>query len=51
MVGRTAGLGGPLLWALVADGFGWGRPAAMLAMLGLIAAAAVALGTIRGGRG
>ncbi|MBA3414780.1 MAG: MFS transporter [Chloroflexia bacterium] len=50
MVGRTAGLGGPLLWALVADGFGWGRPAAMLAMLGLIAAAAVALGTIRGGR-
>ena len=51
MVGRTAGLGGPLLWALVSDGFGWGRPAAMLSMLLLIGGAAIALHTVRGGRG
>ncbi len=31
-VGRAALLIGPLLWGLVVDGLGWGRPAAMLSL-------------------
>lgn len=50
MVGRAAGLGGPLLWAFVADVLGWGRPVAMLSLLLLIGGAVLALRTIQGGR-
>jgi UMF1 family MFS transporter len=39
VVGRFATVLGPLLWALVADGLGWGRTAA-LGMLGLFIVAA-----------
>lgn len=33
MVGRFASVSGPLLWALVAEGLGWGRPAAVLSLM------------------
>lgn len=39
VVGRFATVLGPLMWALVADGLGWGRTAA-LALLGLFIVAA-----------
>ncbi len=39
VVGRFATVLGPLVWALVADGFGWGRTAA-LGLLGLFIVAA-----------
>lgn len=35
MVGRFAAVVGPLIWALVAEGLGWGRPASV-AVLGLM---------------
>lgn len=34
MVGRFAAITGPAIWALVADVLGWGRPAAVLTLLG-----------------
>ena len=40
MVGRFAAIIGPLLWALIADGLGWGRPAAVAAFLPMMAIAA-----------
>ena len=42
-VGRVAAIAGPLLWALIVDGLGWGRPAAVLALGGLVAAALLVL--------
>lgn len=36
MVGRFAAILGPLLWTLIVDGFGWGRPAAVLSLLVMI---------------
>lgn len=37
MAGRFAAIVGPLLWALIVDVFGLGRPAAVLSLLGMIA--------------
>lgn len=42
LVGRFAAIGGPLLWALVVDGLGWGRPTAVLT-LGLMTLVALAI--------
>ena len=36
MVGRFAAIIGPLLWTLIVDGLGLGRPAAVLSLLGLV---------------
>jgi UMF1 family MFS transporter len=36
LAGRFAALAGPLIWALIVDVFGWGRPVALLALLGLV---------------
>lgn len=33
MVGRFSAIAGPLLWALVVDGLGWGRSAAVLTLM------------------
>jgi UMF1 family MFS transporter len=33
MVGRFAAITGPLLWALIVDELGWGRPAAIVSLL------------------
>jgi MFS transporter, UMF1 family len=41
--GRFAALVGPLLWALVVDVLGWGRPTALLVLLGLVLVAMVIL--------
>lgn len=43
MVGRFAAITGPLIWALVADALGLGRPAAVLTLLAGIVAAYVIL--------
>lgn len=43
MVGRFAAITGPLIWALVADILGLGRPAALLTLLGGIIVAAIIL--------
>jgi UMF1 family MFS transporter len=37
-VGRFATIVGPLVWALVVDALGWGRPAALLTLAGFIMA-------------
>lgn len=39
MVGRFAAIMGPLVWAIIVDGLGWGRPAAVAALMIVIAAA------------
>lgn len=36
MVGRFAAILGPLLWTLIVDGLGWGRPAAVLSLLAMV---------------
>jgi UMF1 family MFS transporter len=36
MVGRFASIMGPLLWSLVVDGLGLGRPMAVLSLLGMV---------------
>ncbi len=43
MVGRFAAIIGPLLWTMVVDWLGWGRPAAVLSLLAMIAVALVVL--------
>jgi UMF1 family MFS transporter len=43
LAGRFAALAGPLLWALVVDVLGWGRPVALLMLLGLVLIAMVIL--------
>jgi UMF1 family MFS transporter len=47
MVGRFAAIVGPLMWALVVDGLGWGRPAAMATLLGWILVAFLILRPLR----
>ena len=45
MIGRFAAVVGPLVWALVVDGLGWGRPVAVLTLLvAVIIAAAILRG-------
>lgn len=46
-VGRFATILGPLAWALVVDGFGWGRPAAMLVLAGFVLAGWTVLRQLR----
>lgn len=46
-VGRFATILGPLAWALVVDGLGWGRPAAMLVLAGFVLAGWTVLGRLR----
>jgi UMF1 family MFS transporter len=46
MAGRFAAIIGPVVWALVVDGLGWGRPAAVLGLLAMVAAAAWVLAPI-----
>ena len=36
LAGRFAALAGPLLWALIVDVLGWGRPVALTVLLGLV---------------
>lgn len=43
MIGRFAAILGPLTWALIVDGFGWGRPVAVAALMLVIAAALVVI--------
>jgi UMF1 family MFS transporter len=43
MVGRFAAILGPLAWAIIVDGLGWGRPAAVAALMIVIAAALVTI--------
>jgi UMF1 family MFS transporter len=43
LAGRFAALAGPLIWALIVDVLGWGRPVALLALLGLVLVAMVIL--------
>lgn len=46
MVGRFAAIVGPLLWTVIVDGLGWGRPAAVLSLMGMmLLALAVIWGT------
>jgi UMF1 family MFS transporter len=45
-VGLIAAVVGPLLWTLVANGLGLGRPAAVLALLGCVVAALALLRTV-----
>jgi UMF1 family MFS transporter len=46
-VGRFATILGPLMWALIVDGLGWGRPAAMLGLMGFILAGLAMLRRLR----
>ncbi len=39
MMGRFSAIGGPLIWALVVDALGWGRPTAILTLLLFMVAA------------
>lgn len=39
MVGRFAAITGPLLWALIVDWLGWGRPVAVASLVGMIVVA------------
>jgi len=48
MVGRFAAITGPLLWALIVDWLGWGRPAAVLSLLGMVAVGYLVLRPVRG---
>jgi MFS transporter, UMF1 family len=36
LAGRFAALFGPLIWALIVDGLGWGRPVALLVLIGFV---------------
>lgn len=46
MAGRFAAILGPLGWAVVVDGLGWGRPVAVLGLLGMVALGAWILAPI-----
>ncbi|HEV2127332.1 MAG TPA: MFS transporter [Thermomicrobiales bacterium] len=46
MVGRFAAMLGPLLWAVVVDGVGWGRPTAVAGLAVFIAVAIVLLSRV-----
>jgi UMF1 family MFS transporter len=43
LAGRFAALFGPLIWALIVDVLGWGRPVALLVLLGLVLVAMLIL--------
>jgi MFS-type transporter involved in bile tolerance (Atg22 family) len=43
MVGRFAAVIGPLLWAIIVTGLGWGRPVAVAGLAIFVAAAMVML--------
>lgn len=43
MVGRFASMLGPLVWSLIVDGLGYGRPIAVMALGGFIVAALIVL--------
>ena len=43
MSGRFAALLGPLAWAAIVDWLGWGRPAAVVSLLGMVLLAVVVL--------
>ena len=47
-VGRFATILGPLIWALIVDGLGWGRNTAMLALAGFVAAGWHLAGRVEG---
>jgi MFS transporter, UMF1 family len=49
-VGRFATIVGPLVWALIVDGLGWGRNAAMIALACFIAAGWYLVGAVRTGQ-
>lgn len=44
LAGRFAALIGPLIWALIVDGLGWGRPVALLVLTALVL---IAMATLR----
>lgn len=46
MVGRFAAMLGPLLWAVVVDGLGWGRPVAVAGLAVFVAVAMVLLSRV-----
>jgi UMF1 family MFS transporter len=49
MVGRFAAILGPLLWTVIVDGFGWGRPAAVLSLLVMVVIAHVIISPVDDG--
>ncbi|MCA9876455.1 MAG: MFS transporter [Thermomicrobiales bacterium] len=51
LAGRLAGLTGPLIWTFVAQVLGLGRPAALVTLLALVAAAMLVLRPIPSSRG
>jgi MFS transporter, UMF1 family len=51
LAGRFAALVGPLLWALVVDVLGWGRPTALVVLLALVLVAMVILRPLSSGIG
>lgn len=51
LAGRLAGLLGPVIWTLVAQGLGLGRPLALLVLLGLVIVAIPVLWPIPSGTG
>jgi UMF1 family MFS transporter len=46
MVGRFAAMLGPLLWAVVVDGLGWGRPVAVAGLAVFVAVSMVLLSRV-----
>lgn len=50
MVGRFAAVVGPLGWGVIVDTLGWGRPVAVLVLVGAIVVAAVILAGVETGR-
>ena len=50
MVGRFAAILGPLLWTLIVDALGWGRPAAVVSLLVLIVIAWIVIRPVDDGR-
>ena len=51
LAGRFAALIGPLLWALIVDGLGWGRPVALLVLTGFVLVAMAILRPLDSGIG
>ena len=43
MVGRFAAILGPILWGVIVDSLGWGRPAAILSLFVLMVIAFIIL--------
>jgi MFS-type transporter involved in bile tolerance (Atg22 family) len=50
MVGRFAALIGPLLWTVIVDALGWGRPAAILSLCVLVLISIVIIRGVNDGR-